>query len=249
MNAGSSGTARGTWLGVAALLALGMLLSAWVIGASAVRIANSRATVTVTGSAKREIRSDFSVWRGQFSVSARTLQEAYAQLEGARAGVLAFFSGQGLPADSLVFTPVGIQTYYATGPDRMPTSTVTGYRLAQTVEVRSADVDRVTALARASTELIRQGIVFESYPPEYLYTRLADLKVEMLALATRDARARALEMAKNSGSRIGRLRSARMGVFQITPQHSTAISDYGINDTSSLIKDVTAVVSVSFEIL
>ena len=112
-----------------------------------------------------------------------------------------------------------------------------------------SDASRVTALARASTDLIRQGIAFESYPPEYLYTRLADLKVEMLALATRDARARALEMAKNSGSRIGRLRSARMGVLQITPQHSTAISDYGINDTSSLLKDVTAVVSVSFEIL
>jgi hypothetical protein len=245
----SNGNGRTPWLPVTLIGALAMILSAWILGASAVRVANSRAAVTVTGSAKREIRSDFAVWRGQYSVNARTLQEAYAQLEAAQGIVRTFLAAQNPGSDSLTFASVSIQPFYATGPDRMPTSQVNGYRLSQTVELRSVDVDKITRISRASTELIRQGVVFESYAPEYLYTKLADLKVEMLALATRDARARALEMAKNSDSRIGRLRSARMGVFQITPQHSTAISDYGINDTSSLIKDVTAVVSVSFEIL
>ena len=129
------------------------------------------------------------------------------------------------------------------------TGQVTGYRLQQNVEVRSTDVEKIAAISRAATELINQGIQFESYPPEYLYTKLADLKVEMLARATTDARSRAAEMAKNAGSRIGKLRSARMGVFQITPAFSNAISDYGVNDTSSLLKDITAVVTLSFEVL
>ena len=55
-------------------------------------------------------------------------------------------------------------------------------------------------------------------------------------------------MAKNAGSKVGRLRSARMGVFQVTPANSTMVTDYGINDTSSIEKDITSVVSVSFEI-
>jgi hypothetical protein len=130
----------------------------------------------------------------------------------------------------------------------METGQVEGYRLLQTVEVRSRDVARIETLAREATQLIRQGVRFESNTPEYLVTGLADLKVEMLAAATRDAKARAAEMAKNAGSSIGRLRGARMGVFQVTPSNSTMVTDYGINDTSALEKDITSVVSVSFEI-
>jgi hypothetical protein len=85
---------------------------------------------------------------------------------------------------------------------------------------------------RESTELLKQGVRFESMPPEYLVTRLAELKKEMLAAATRDARERALQMAQNAGSRIGRLRAARQGVFQVTRVASTEVSDYGVNDTS-----------------
>lgn len=84
--------------------------------------------------------------------------------------------------------------------------------------------------------------------PEYLYTRLADIRVAMLGEATRDARERAAVIATAAGSEIGAVRSARMGVFQITPRHSTEVSDYGINDVSSLEKDITAVVRVTFAV-
>ena len=230
------------------VLGLAIVGAAAILGGSAVQIANSRATITVTGSAKRSIESDMVVWRGTFSVMSPTLQDAYGRLKTDMGAVREYLVSKGLAADSLIFGSVNTQVFYEIGPGGRETSRVTGYRLFQTVEVRSTDVDRIATIAREATELINRGVQFESMPPEYLYTKLADLKVAMLADAAKDAKARAEEMARNSGSRIGRLRSARMGVFQITPAFSTMVSDYGINDTSSLLKDITAVVSVSFEI-
>lgn len=228
--------------------ALGAVLAASVLGFSAMRIADSRATITVTGSAKRQIQSDQVIWRGQFSAQGAQLAGAYTDLQSSRRQVEAYLVGRGLKAADLVFSPVNTRTFYVMGPNGMETSVVNGYRVWQTVEVRSSQIDTITTLSREATELIKQGVAFESMSPEYLVTTLAGLKVEMLAEATKDARARAEEMARNAGSRIGRLRSSRMGVFQITPAFSTMVSDYGINDTSSPLKDITSVVSLSFEV-
>ena len=87
-----------------------------------------------------------------------------------------------------------------------------------------------------------------SQPPEYLYTKLADVRTVMLGEATKDARTRAESIARAAGSDIGAVREVRMGVFQITPRNSTEVNDYGINDTSSLEKDITAVVRVTFAV-
>jgi hypothetical protein len=108
------------------------------------------------------------------------------------------------------------------------------------------DIDKVSAISREVTQLINEGILIESKKPEYLYTKLADIKVAILADAARDAKARAEQIADNTGSRIGALRNARMGVLQITPPDSTEVTGYGINDTTSLEKDVTAVVNLTF---
>jgi hypothetical protein len=232
----------------AALLALGLMGAAWIAGAFAMGFANSRATITVTGSAKKTIRADLAVWRGSFNAQSPRIEDAYAELEASARRVRAYLVKKGFADSTLVFAQVQTQPLYARAPNGMETGQVESYRLMQTVEVRSRDVQKIATLARESTELIRTGMRFESNPPEYLVTGLADLKVEMLAAATRDAKARAAEMAKNAGSLIGRLRAARMGVFQVTPTNSTMVTDYGINDTSSLDKDITSVVSVSFEI-
>ena len=122
------------------------------------------------------------------------------------------------------------------------------YELSQGIEVRSNDVDKIDVLSRESTELINQNINFESSAPGYFYTKLDALKIEMLAMATENAKARAENMVKSTGNKIGFMRSAKMGVFQITPITSTDVSDYGENDTSALEKKVMAVMTASFTI-
>jgi hypothetical protein len=106
----------------------------------------------------------------------------------------------------------------------------------------------IDRLSREASELINQGIDFNSNPPEFLYTKIADLKVEMIGLASQDAKIRAEQMAKSTGNEVGEVRSSKMGVIQINAKNSTDVSDYGINDTSSLEKTIRAVVSMSFSI-
>jgi len=84
--------------------------------------------------------------------------------------------------------------------------------------------------------------------PEFYYTKLGEEKITMLAEAAKDAKRRAEQVAASTDSSIGSIRTARMGVLQITAADSTEVSDMGINDTSSLDKDITAVVNVGFEI-
>jgi hypothetical protein len=107
---------------------------------------------------------------------------------------------------------------------------------------------KVANVARTITSLIQQGVLVESLPPKYLYTKLADLKIAMLADATKDATARAQQVAINSGAQLGSIQDARMGVMQITPVHSNDVSDSGNNDTSSRVKEITAVVTARFSL-
>jgi hypothetical protein len=123
---------------------------------------------------------------------------------------------------------------------------IAGYSLKQTLEIRSTDIDKISAVSRQVTQLITQGIFLESESPQYLYTRLAEAKVDILASAARDARERAKQIAESAGSRVGEARSAQMGVLQITAADSNNVSDYGENDTKSLEKDINAVVNMSF---
>jgi len=128
------------------------------------------------------------------------------------------------------------------------TGQILAYRLTQRFEIRGSDVARYKELSRQVTELIEEGINLVSEPPQYLYTQLDKLRVEMVAAATKDARARAEAIASSTGSRVGRVRDAKTGVFQITSRNSTDVSDWGVYDTSSIDKDITAVVSVTFGI-
>lgn len=242
------GVAREGRVVAAGILAMGFVGAAAVAGSAARAFVDARSTISVTGSARQTIRADRAIWRGSYSAQSARIEDAYAGVESAGHTVVAYLRNQGFADSSITVTQIQTQPLFGRSPSGIPTEQIEGYRLMQMVEVRSPDVERVDALARTSTELLRQGVRFESMPPEYLVTSLPELKKQMLAAATRDARERATEMAKNAGSRIGRLRTARQGVFQVTRAASTEVSDYGVNDTSSIEKDITAVVSVSFEI-
>ncbi|MFQ3638372.1 MAG: SIMPL domain-containing protein, partial [Cyanobacteriota bacterium] len=153
-----------------------------------------------------------------------------------------------VPAEAV--TPSAIESYSI--PEVLPNGRETGqtlaYRLTQRFEVRSTEVDRYTTLSQQSTDLINDGINLVSESPQYLYTELSKLRIEMVAEATKDAKARAEAIAQSAGNRVGAVRSAETGVFQITSRNSTEVSDYGMYDTSSIEKDITAVVSVTFGI-
>lgn len=231
---------------VAVILAAGLVLSTYIATRGLVEVKGSN-TITVTGSAKQQIKSDLIVWDGSFSAQSAQVSEAYAKLKADSEKVRKYLEGKGIADSDMVFSSINTNTLYEVNANGQYTSNILGYRLDQRVEISSSDVDKITQVSREATEIINDGVEFQSFPPQYYYTKIADLKVSMLAEATKDAKNRAQQIAENTGSQIGALRSAKMGVFQITPLYSTEVADYGINDTSSLDKEITAVVTCSFE--
>lgn len=229
-------------------LAVALVLSS-IVGAWAYTHAkNGEQVITVTGSARKRIKSDLVVWRAGVSYQASQLSEAYKALSDNVPKVKQYLISKGVAENQITISSISSTTLHEKNANGEETGQITGYSLRQELMVRSNDVDKIEKLAREATELINQGILLESSPPEYLYTKLGDLKIEMLAEAAKDAKVRAQQIASSTGSSIGSVRSARMGVMQITPADSNDVSDSGMNDTSSLEKDITAVVNVGFSV-
>jgi hypothetical protein len=224
-------------------LAVGLVLSSMLATTTWLKVKNSQ-FITAKGSTRKNVKSDLVVWKGTFTTEAPTLQEAQQKLKANAVKVGQFLTGNSV--SNYVFKRIGIEELKASikDADGWRQERTTGYRLTQSVRVESSDVDRLAQLD--TTPLVEQGVLFTTERPQFLYTKVAGEKIEMLADATRDARARAEQIAAQGSRSIANLHDAEMGVFQITPLHETDTSSGGENDTSSLDKTITAVVSATF---
>ena len=232
----------------AVVLALGVVIATIIGGSFFVKGKRADQTITVAGSARKRIKSGLVVWKAGVSYQAPVLADAYRSLSESVPRVKAYLVGKGIPENQITISSISSQTLHGKESDGSETSEITGYSLRQELSIRSNDVDKIEKIAREATELINQGILIESMPPEYLYTQLGSLKIEMLAEAAKDAKVRAEQIAQSTGSSIGSVRTARMGVLQITAADSNEVSDSGMNDTSAIEKDITAVVNIGFAV-
>jgi hypothetical protein len=227
-------------------LAAGLVFTALVFANAWTRIAESQ-VINVTGSARKNVRSDLVVWRASFSVDAPTLIDAQQKLRADYAKVAAFFASRGI--DGFAASPVQIREITArqrNDDDDTVASVRVGYRLSQSIEVHSDNVDRLPRLAGDSSELLQQDVAFVSGGFDFIYTKAGEAKVEMMAEATKDARSRAEQIATQGGRRIKELRNARMGVVQINPLYSSSTSWEGNSDTTSVEKTIIATVTTTF---
>ena len=228
-------------------LLAGLFLAAGLVGAAVVltrawlRVAE-RQSVSVTGSARRAVRADLVIWRSSFSVEGKTLLEAQQKLKADRAKVQAFM--QAKQATNYLISPIVIQELKANSSEQQ----TVGFRMSQTVELRSGDADAVAKLERETTDLVEQGAQFTPLATEFIYTKAAETKVELVGEASKDARARADQIVAPGGRKIRRLQDAHLGVFQIAPLHSTRTSWEGVSDTTALDKTITAVVNATFSL-
>lgn len=229
------------------IFTIGMIVCAYKVSDSLIEIKGNN-SLTVTGSAKQQITSDLIVWQGTFSAQSANMQEAYKILNASQEKVKKYLLTSGVKESEIILTSIYTNPIYEVNYNGMNTNNVLEYKLSQSVEIKSSEVDKITEISRNSTSLINDGVDFQSMMPQYFYTKIADLKISMLAEATKDAKLRAQQIAENTDSEIGNLKSAKMGVFQITPLYSNEISDYGMNDTYSLEKEITSVISCQFEL-
>jgi hypothetical protein len=227
-----------------AVLATGMVLASSVLVKG---LRRSNDTITVTGASTERITSDFVDWTVEVSQSAPTLQASYQQLQPEVERTIAFLQQQGIPAEAIRRNPVKSERSEVRD-SRTGALQSTTFTTRQQIRVSSPDVEKVAAVAQQIGALVGQGVPLTINDPAFTYTKLAGKRVDMLAKATRDARERAREIARQAGSRIGVITQADTGSFQITVPHSTEMSSGGSYDTSSIEKDITAVMGVTFRV-
>jgi hypothetical protein len=227
-----------------ALLAIAVLLGSISI-AHGIRDRGHSNVVTVTGSAKEQVSSDFAIWDLSVSSQQSGAAGAAKELAGWTEKIRAFLTAQGIQPDEVTVQPVSTESLNAVDNNGDPTQVI-GYTVTRNFEVRSSRVAAVADVAEASAKLIAAGVPLQAQPLQYVLTKLSDLRPKLLADAVRDAQNRGKVLVEASGAHLGKLRDVQVGVFQVTSPNSTQVSDYGVYDTSTLKKDVTAVVNVTF---
>lgn len=213
-----------------AILGLSGIIAFLIAGSAIKYRSKSTETIVVTGLAEKDFISDLIVWNGSYSRKSLDLKSAYTSLKQDENAIREYLKSKGIADAEMVFSSVEITKEFATKTDingRQLGQEFSGYNLTQVVKVESNDVNKVEKISREVTELIQSGIEFNSSPPSYYYSKLADVKIDLLGKASSDARARAETIAKNSGSTLGKLRKASMGVFQITGKNSNENYSYG----------------------
>lgn len=215
-------------------------------------------TLATTGSAEKIVTSDIAKWGSNVSrtVDSVGLKNGSEQIKKDISEAQNYFRQAGIKDEEMTVNPVMVSPvcenqsnvmYDKFGNQTCGSGKPFGYSLQQTIIIESSDVKKITDLSqKAPNALIAKDIIFSSQNLEYYYSKLADLKIELTGEATKDAKKRAEKIAESTQSTIGQLQSASLGVVQITAKNSTEVSDYGIYDTASLEKKVTAVVKASF---
>ena len=234
------------------IIALAIIIGVWILGSAYTYKFKALENITVTGLAEKDFASDQIVWTGNYSRKMMDLKSAYALLKTDESDIRNYLQSKGLKPQELVFSAVVIDKDFTNKFDadgKQIGSEFTGYVLKQNVTVDSKDIERVEQISRQVTELIERGIEFNSSSPAYFYSKLSALKIDLLAKASADAKQRGETIAEHAGSSLGKIKSASMGVFQITGKNSNEDFSYGgVFNTSSKNKTASITVKVDFAV-
>lgn len=227
------------------ILGLSLIISAG-IGSFTFYKLRSMDYISTTGSAKKPVVSDKVKWTSSINraITASTIKTGYAKIDSDLKEVKNFLMLNGITETEITISPVYMNEVYEQYP-----SADKKYTLTQNIEINSTDVQKINNLSKNTNSLIvDKGIFFSSNSVEYYYSKLPEVRVELLASAVADAKARAEQLANAGNKKIGALKSASSGVVQVMSENSVEVSDYGMYDTSKINKEIMVTVKASFEI-
>ncbi|HCB11242.1 MAG TPA: SIMPL domain-containing protein [Cyanobacteria bacterium UBA11991] len=231
------------------VLLLGLVIGiAGIIATVIISNTLSKDVISVTGSYSQIVTSDKGSY--EFDVESRGASRAaaYAVLQKQKPIIIKYLKSQGFKDSQIEEKYINGYNVYRTTANGNTTNDIIGFNATQKFAVSSDNVKKIKKISTDINSLTEQGINISGYEPSYFYSKLSDLKIEMLEKASLDAKQRAKAMLKATHNRVGKIQSLQMGVFQITPEDSNNVSDSGISDTSSIKKKVTSVANVTFRI-
>ena len=224
------------WLASAGLLTVGLIIGGYLLGDGLLRAKMADRSVTVRGLAEREVTADLATWTIAYSAQSTDLQSAQTDIDRDTDAITAFFKELGFQADALKPTGANVNQYSSNG--------VPQYTIRQRLSLRTNDIDKAQAAVARQFDLVRRGVVLEDGSGmSYTFTKLDEIKPEMVAEATKDARKSAEQFAEDSGTDVGGIKSATQGYFSINSRDGDA-GGYGVTDTP--YKKVRVVTTVNF---
>lgn len=202
-------------------------------------------TVSVRGTAQRNVKADRAVWKLSVSQSAETAAAAIAGVSTGVDQVVKFMKSNDVADDEIVF---GSITSFANKEyiDGNSTGRILSYEASREVIIRMDEVDKVASLAADLGEVLSLGVNIYTGGPEYYLDALESLRPTLLAEAMTDAKLRAETLRGAVDGKIGEVRSVSSGPFQVTARDSTNVESGGYYETASIEKTVIATVLVEF---
>jgi hypothetical protein len=231
----------------ALLVGLGLALAGLFVGRGFVDGRGADRFVTVKGVAEREVRADVALWPLRYVATDDDLARAQAKIEASRKTILDFLARQGVDASAAQLQGLEVEDRLAHAYGGAPVQS--RFTITQTLMVRSADPDQLRAASQKVGELVDAGVVLASSGgwtggPSYLFTKLNDYKPDMIAEATASAREAAQKFAQDSGARLGGIRRASQGVFEVLPRDRAP----GIAEEGQLEKTLRVVTTVEWSL-
>ena len=236
-------------LGLGVSIAVGLVLSAGIVSYTANRIASNKQSVVVKGLAEKEVSADRVRWSVSVGGSGKTIAQAFAALRANRPAVLAFFAEQGFAGEQVQQGREVFDAVYKLNKDGNSTGEISEYVARQSLRVDSEDVKRVEAAVGQIVRLQENGLPLEVANPEFLVSSLEQVKMSLIAEATRNAHDRASEFAKTGEAKVGAMKSANQGAFYILPANGGSLGDNeygGVYDKSTIDKLARVVVTVEY---
>lgn len=238
-------------IAIAVAFAVAIPLAALIATDGVKDIKGARYTLVVTGSARYPISADLATWHLGTWSQALNSPAAIRRLRANVAAVTSFLSAGGLPANAISEPPINVSRITVsvrTGLVKPAFRDVQAWYVSQGFQIQTTDIDLLQRVASKVGDLLAAGTNVSISSIQYLSTHLTTAKFVALRLAVADARTRAATIAQGLGASLGGVQQTELGVYQIIPRNSTAVSGYGIDDTSSRLKDVEAVVTVTFRV-
>jgi hypothetical protein len=231
-------------IAAALVLGIGIALGGYLAGDGLVKSRLGDRSISVKGLSEREVKADLALWALRFVVTGNDLATTQADVKRNADIVNSFLKSHGFSDDEIELQAPQVTDrlaqMYSSGEFN------TRFIIAQQIVLRTTDVDKVAAANRDSSALVEQGVVLSNeygpVRPSYLFTKIADIKPEMLEEATIRAREAAETFANDSGSRLGGIRRAWQGQFTILPRDETP----GAQESEQIMKTVRVVSTVDY---
>lgn len=221
-------------------VALGLAAAGFFIGQTLVNAKRAANTATVKGLAERRVKADLAVWEIAFTMESTRLEDAHQAAQEKRRIARQFFLDRGFTKQEMtLFSEADVAEYRNDGVLKERK-----FRVRTRIKLRTHQIDKVEQTRQQLSDLIAKGVVLDNSAPKYLYTKLNDIKPELLGEATKNARLAARQFAEDAGAKVGGIQNARQGSFSITAYDSAG--SYSYTNETALYKKVRVVTTITF---